>query len=466
MRTPASLRRAVALAVASSLVIGLLAAVPAVLAAGAAQSTTSLGQWSIDPVPAGMTSQITATVSGQSGTPTGDVEFSLDAVVVQTTTLDVNGQAVYTLPADASAGTHQLRAHYLGDGTYVATEATTSIFVGPRDVLVALSVPASASPGEQISATVTVTDAGTTGSVPVAGHITIQLDGNAMTPVASFDLPTTQATIDTTGWTAGVHQLRAFYDPGLNTDHNAGASPNQDITLAVNTLDVTGVGVQYATFYPYKDGYRDTDAIRGTRNETAKVAIRIYNSKGKLVRSASVASGIGTWSFAWNGRTAGGAALAAGKYTVRQVVTDSKNLSKTFTSFITFSSKRLYTYTIALRKTAKQLARNGGTWFGWTFTLPSATVYKKLVFSVYGQSGLPAGLFGPHNYAVCPSTTVWSYNTCMTPWTTFPTTASWKSVTGHVKNNRHGTTVRMYAVGGTRTAVAYARVTVTYQVLR
>jgi hypothetical protein len=105
-------------------------------------------------------------------------------------------------------------------------------------------------------------------------------------------------------------------------------------------------------------------------------------------------------------------------------------------------------------------------WLGWKFSVPSATVYKKLVFAVYGKSGTPRGIFGPHDYTYCPSTTGWDWYACMSPYNTFPASASWKSVTGSVTRNRHGTTVRMYAVGGYRTAVQYARVTVTYGVLK
>jgi hypothetical protein len=65
VKIAARLHRGIALVAAASLVVSLLATVPAVLAAGSAQSTTSLGQWSVDPVPVGSTTQITVTVTGQ-----------------------------------------------------------------------------------------------------------------------------------------------------------------------------------------------------------------------------------------------------------------------------------------------------------------------------------------------------------------------------------------------------------------
>ena len=91
-------------------------------------------------------------------------------------------------------------------------------------------------------------------------------------------------------------------------------------------------------------------------------------------------------------------------------------------------------------------------------------MYKKLVFGVYGKSGTPYGLFGPHDYAYCPSG--WNWYSCMAPFATFPASLGWKNVTGSVTRDRHGKTVRMYAVGGNHTAVGYARVVVTYGVLK
>jgi hypothetical protein len=54
----------------------------------------------------------------------------------------------------------------------------------------------------------------------------------------------------------------------------------------------------------------------------------------------------------------------------------------------------------------------------------------------------------------------------MSPVGRFPTSTSWKKVTGNVTSNRSGRTVRMYAVGGGETYVKYARATVTYAILK
>jgi hypothetical protein len=468
MGISSGLRRVGALVAASSVVVGLLAVAPTALAVGATQSTTALGPWSVSPVPVGMGSQITATVTGQSGLATGTVAFSVDSGTPEDVAVDGSGQAAWTLPSNLSAGSHSVRAQYLGDATYAASEDNTSIFVGPRAVVVDLQLSGtpivggvSAEIGDKVTATVSVSDLGTTGSVPVSGgHIDITVDG---TKKAGFDLPQTQVDLATATWAQGDHQVRAFYVAGAITDHADGATSNMLLTLVPNTVKATA-GVQYSIFYPYRDGYRDTDLIRGVRNETARVAIRIYNSSAKLVRSQAIVSGTGAWSFAWNGKTATGTALAAGKYTIKQVVTDSKGLSKTFVAYITISPKRLYTYTKTLTKTYAQRSAEGTYSVGWVFTLPSATVYKKLVFGVYGSSS-PAGDIGAQDFRTCSRSSGWNW-TCANPTGTIGSGFRWWNLTASPVYNRSGTYVRLYADALHRTNLKQGRVTVTYGILK
>jgi hypothetical protein len=470
------------------LAASLLGAAPAALAAGSTPSAVQLAPVELNPKPVGRTTDLVAQVTPSDAT--GTVAFFDDqdgvrtpigsAPVVDSPLVLGLRVATVTLPADMAAATYHVVADHSGDDTYAPSEsAPLDVTVGPRPSTTTLTVTgphdasgATAQQSDKISVQVQVHDAGqyTPNAIAITGTVRVQVDGvdagaALAAPFDGMDLPTA-------GWTLGTHAITATFEPN-DADYSSSVSTVWDITIVPNIVDVSGVGVQYATFYPYKDGYRDTDAIRGTRNEPAKVAIRIYSSTGKLVRYASIAQGTGAWSFAWNGRSTSGAALAAGKYTVRQTVTDAQNLSKVFTSSITISQKRLYTYTVTLRKNATtQVTKKAadGSWFGWGFTLPSATVYKKLVFAAYGKTGSPPpGAFGPHNFSVCPSTSTWSPqapNYCMTPWVAFPASPGWKSVTGSVTNNRHGTYVRIYAVGGNNTSVAYVRVTVTYAVLR
>jgi len=461
-----SVRRGLALAI-SMVLLASVAAAPAALAAVLTPSTTTLGAPSLDPKPVGQTATITASVTPGA---TGDVDFLVDDVATDTVALS-GSSADFVIPADLAAGSHDIKAQYKGDSTYDVSESSTvSVVVGPRPVAVTITgvsgshdaSGATAQKGDLLSIAFAVADNGTTGSLPVAGSVQIKVDGVVK---ATVTLPTTTTGLATAAWALGAHSIVATYQPGVGVDHATGSSAGFPITIAVNVVEAVGWAPSPATFYPYKDGYKDTTKLRGVRNETASVTVRIYSPSGKLVRTLSVASGIGTWSVTWNGRNTAGKQVAAGRYKVKQTVRDALGLSRTLPAvYVNVSSKRLYSHTVTLRKSTSQLARNGGTWYGWTFTLPSATVYKKLVFSVYGKTGAPAGLFGPHNFAGCGAG--WDWYNCMAPWATFPSSAAWKSVTGSVAQNRSGRTVRMYAVGGHKTAVKYARVVVTYATLK
>ena len=151
---------------------------------------------------------------------------------------------------------------------------------------------------------------------------------------------------------------------------------------------------------------------------------------------------------------------------MRQTVRDALGKTRTLPAVsVTVSAKRIYTHTVTLKQTLAQ--HDAGSlssgWVGWQFTLPSAAVYKKLVFGVYGKTGSPPGLFGPTTISTARRA---GTGTRLTPYAAFPASISWKSVTGSVTRSRHGRIARMYAVGGNRTAVGYARVVVTYGVLK
>ncbi len=478
MHASALLRRAGSLAVGAVLATGLVAW-PA-LAVGSTPSTTTINLADLNPKPEGRTTDIMADVAPQDATGTvtfydvtGGGMVELASAPLGSGPVQGVQRATWTVPADFATGTYLVMAEYNGDDTYAVSDSDTFSFtVGPRPTATQVTVTGphdasgqTAQKGDTLTVGATVADLGlhTPNQIPVTGTVTVEVDGSA---VGTFAAPSGSVAVSTSAWGLGSHAVTASFDPGSSSDYGASASSTFTVALGANTLDVTGVGVQYATFYPYHDGYRDSEAVRGTRLERAKVLIRIYNSSSRLVRSATVAWGTGAWSFAWNGRTSSGAAVPAGRYAVRQTVTDAHGLSRTYSAFATVSWKRLHTYAKTYTKNATtQLAKNGGTFFGWSFTVPSATVYKKLVFSVYGKTGIPTGSFGPHDYSRCASTTVWSVG-CIAPSASFPTSLGWRSVTGSVTRNRHGTNVRMYAVGGYQTAVAYARVTVTYAVLK
>ena len=463
--------RGLAIVVSAVLVAGVGFAPRSALAAELAPSATVLGAPSLDPLPVGRTATIVATVTPSGAT--GDVDLQVDALPPITVPLS-GGAAEFTIPADLPIGTHALKAIYKGDAAFEPSDSNSvDIEVGPRPataLVTSVTGPhdptgATAQKGDVLTVSVSVEDAGAIGSIDPAGTVAIKVDGVTK---ANVTLPSTSAIIATAALALGTRNITAAYTPAGN-DHSADTSPAFPVTLVANVVEAVQLAPTRSSFYPYRDGYKDTTSFRGRRDEPASVSVKIYSPTGKLVRTLSVASGSGTWSVAWNGRNTAGTMVAAGKYKASQYVNDGISTRKLTAQYVTVSAKRIYTYTKTLKQSFAQRDAGSPTkgWVGWKFTLPSATLYKKLVFGVYGKTiGSPAGIFGPHSYAYCPSTTSWNWSQCLDPYQFFPTSLGWKGVTGSVTANRHGTTVKMYAVGGYKTGVSYARVVVTYGVLK
>jgi hypothetical protein len=439
-------------------------------------STTTLWPMDLNPKPQGLTTDLTAEVpSGATGT----VDFVDDQGGTRTTigsapvALDDNVaglyRARYTVPADYPNGTYNLIAVYSGDGTYEGSESSPMAFtVGPRPSSVALQVSgphdssgATAQRYDTITVQAQALDGGgyTPNQPTFTGSIAIQVDGVTKATIGIND----SVALSTGSWATGAHVVTGAFT-STNDNYENGVSPDFPITIRTNVVEATA-NVQYTTFYPMKDAYRDTVALRGSRNEKASVSIRVYNSAGTRVKLASIASATGKWSYAWSGRNSAGTVLAAGKYKVLQVVTDSHGTKRTFTSYVNLSRKRLYTYTVTLTKNFEHLTKNTATWGAWSFTLPSATVYKGLTFSIYGRDTAGSGGFGPNDYTVCGSS-IWNVG-CVTRYRTFPKTFSWKSFAASPSKDRSGRAVRLYAWGGYGdTRIVYGRVKVTYAVLK
>ncbi len=442
----------------------------------------------LNPKPAGRTTDLIAIVQPAVGAGTviffdtsggGSVEIGSAP-----TTLDpyLMGQsrATYTAPADMATGAYQLVAVFQGNDTYAGSQSEPMLFnVGPRPTTttVAASSPhdlsgATARKGEVLTISVSVVDTGmySPNAPLVAGTVEIKVDGATVgTPTLGAGLPTSQAGVElpTAGWTLGTHAITAAYSPGADTDHAASSTAVAfNVSLIAGPVDATGVGLQYATFYPYKDGYRDTVAAIGSRSAPASISVRIYSPAGALVKSAAVASGTGAYAVPWNGRTSSGAMRPAGKYKVVQVLTNLGGTHLTVTSYVNLSAKHLYTYTATLHKGVAAGVFTTKRWIGWEFKLPAAFAYKGLTVSVYGWTANQPGLLGAQDYTVCPW---WGWDpSCVVRSTSVPTAWGWKSVTASLALDRLGRAVTVFAwaaPGGTIHA-KYARVRVTYTVLK
>jgi hypothetical protein len=310
--------------------------------------------------------------------------------------------------AFATVGMRQLVAAYGGDGTNppatsptightvnatVLTPTTTSLLLSPNPVAIAAA------------ATFTATVAPN----PASGAVEWIIDGVAAgtTPVGPAGTATTSRTYDA----PGTHTVQAHFTEGTVFDEST--SPQQVLTVSVTDTGVSasGVGVSSSTFYPYKDGYRDTVAIRGTPGEPLSVVVKVYNTSRRTVRSWSLASRTAAWSISWNGRNAAGTRLPAGKYRVTQTLRDALGHTREYRSYVTISNKRLYWHTASIARYGNQYSMygdpgsgsvsrsassysrgvrltSGTSWVAvrYSFTLHSATIYEALKFKVLGRS--------------------------------------------------------------------------------
>lgn len=368
-----------------------------------------------------------------------------------------------TLPGFA-LGSYELRARLLASDytlpdeqeiTFTMTKDTRPVhFDGPSTVQAhhEVAIYAGIEPpntGVQTSATMTLTDADTDQVLAMGPNSVVYT-----TP----SLP------------LGVHHFTGSFAGDGNYEATTGSLT---VTVIPDVVEASGVGLSPATFYPYKDGYRDTTSISGSRNEPASVAITIYSPKGAVVRRASIPVGTGHYAWAWNGKSISGAAQAAGKYKVVQKLTDGFGSTKSVISYVTISKKRIYSHTVTITKTVSQATRRSSSLIGWSFTLPSATVYKSLVLSVYGQNTSYVGSrglrLGGWDFRFCAITAAWN-SRCV------PSNVAlkgfgeirWTSTTLSTTYDRHGHTVRgvVFATPGSSGKVSTVRLKVTYGVLK
>jgi hypothetical protein len=323
------------------------------------------------------------------------------------------------------------------------------------------------------------------GPTPVVlGTATVdETDAYGMAAVLTLRMPT-----------VGIRRIEAAY--GGNATYAPVASNVVEVTVSADTtVNASGVGVSYATFYPYKDGYRDTVAIRGTPGEPVSVTITIKNSLKKKVRAWSLPTRTAAWSVAWNGKTAAGTKLPAGKYTVIQGVRDRLGHVRSWTSYVTISTKRLYWYSSSITKYAdtgtfawdgtyaggyysNRYARGvildgGSCEYDWEydeevcdvavgahrFTLPAATSYAGIKLSVLGHSlsGWGNGYMGIDNYASDQFDVVRTVGYSFTWYT-----SAGVGPTGHVNGSRVVTGI-VWAHGGNEGVVEYQKVKLSFR---
>lgn len=315
------------------------------------------------------------------------------------------------------------------------------------------------------------------------------------TPICSLPAQADLTSCTVPALATGTYQFRVAYSGNART--LASTSDWQTVNVVPDVVHATGISLQYSTFYPVKDSYEDTVAIKGTRNEPISVTIRIYNPAGSLYKTVTIGSGTGAYSYAWNGRNSAGTIFAEGKYKVVQTLRDSAGTTLTSTLYTTISKKKIYTYsktvahygstltakgtsgtgTLSLNATSRYALLKAGSsgWagVGWEFTLPTATIYKSIKFQVDAKAGFIGApvQIGMQNFSTCAYATDNDWNTsCFDRWVQIgnsTATTAWYTTWGSITTNRSGTHARgtLSVFGGT-VYVYKAQVVVTYGILK
>ncbi len=427
----------------------------------------------------------------------GGDEVTLGASPIKSSdTRQYTSYASFDLPADLPEGTYTIIARYSGDATFAPSESSPIVqHVGPRptETTVTLGTPL-ASPattvprGTDLYAWWLVRDIGyLANQLPDDGTVKVQLDG-VQIATGSWN---SQTTIDTSALSLGTHTVRVEH--GASTDFQA-SSASASIEVVANGVDASGFTIDHTTFYPVKDGYRDTVTLTGQRSEPIAVSLKVYDSKNHLIRTLSVASGSGPYSLSWTGRTSAGVLQPAGTYKLVQRLTDLGGATLSVTKSVTLSHRKLVTKTTYVTKDGDALGKRltsgsgrittsssgyvklsvpGGTTGhaagAWTFTLPSAVRYTSIWFQVDAKAPLVAGPngFGLHDFTFCPHFTTDLDLSCYSPWTEVGTgSRAWQTVRGSATTDVTGRTARGAVSMNYATAYVYhVRIKVTYQVL-
>lgn len=282
---------------------------------------------------------------------------------------------------------------------------------------------------------------------------------------------------------AGTYHYTASYSG--NTTTAGSASAVLEVIVAPDTVDVVEVGISYGTFYPVRDHYRDTLRIAGSRQEDIAVTIRIYDAHNKRVKLVAKALASGRYTYDWNGRTAAGAILPAGKYRIVQAFVDGAGTATSRTSYVNLSHKKLVAKTVTLTKKGSAVAaysgnaahagatlrlRAGSTAAvaGWQFKIPAAVTYKSLAFRARAAAhfAVPSSLIAMQNFNLCSVWDVGCFDRAKTIGSSSGA-AKWYGTTASPTAHRNGRIARGLAGVAVGTIYVYSvQLKVTYTVLR
>lgn len=467
--------------------------------ARAAEATTTTVTSSANPSTYGSAVSFSATVTSAGGTPTGTVQFAVDGSPLGGPVALAGGSASSPSIATLAVGSHAVTADYLPADPSLFDPGSGSLAGGQVVDKAPVTVALSAAPAEWeisvpvvVRATVAPVAPRADGTVAPAGTMDFSIDsGPAQTvPVVGGVAEFPAATL-----ALGPHRITATYSG--DDSFLGGASSSLTGTVAANLVNASGVGVSGTSIYPIRDGWRDTVAIRGLRNERLGVTIRIYSPAGRLVATRPIPAGLGSYASTWNGRNAVGTILPAGRYRIVQTLVDPSTvpaLTKAWTSYIALSTKRMTWRTATLTVTpgprnyrfssgqgvgassassagALVLVGATGEWpaVGYEFTLPAASTYRTIRFQVLGSASGATPAVGLQRWsigagwgqvyradfartAVTPSAVTWRGLASTNP---APFVSATRRVRGYVDGGGRLTGPFRFGVTGVRLLVVY-----------
>ena len=344
----------------------------------------------------GRTYRIHAAVSP--APPAGDPVTILDnqapGGVLDTLAFDVDGEA--TADYEFSDTYHDVSAAY--DGSDAAGLAASSS--------AATRVPASTS--------MVLTADGPTFVISAGAGVFAEVTGGDGTDVSNGTIEFYAVTsggevlLDTSDVNAhsqddGVHYGAAGYGFGLPVGastivaHYLGSS-NHEIATS-NTVTMTGLpdtttlvdgySLNRSTFYPIKDGYRDTVTLEVSAGEDGLTGTTaVYDHSGSKVRTLRTgAVPPGGVQISWNGRTSRGTLLASGRYSIKTTFHDPYGNATTRTAKVALSHKKLVTSSRTYTRTGEDFTLYERDGMGWVSRAESEWTTGVLLDSGRGDSG-------------------------------------------------------------------------------
>lgn len=198
---------------------------------GTASATVSVTP-SANSFPAGQSVNVNVTVSGASGTPTGNIGISGSGAFVGGTLS--GGTATLTIPAySLSPGNDTLTAHYSGDATYARASGTTSVSVAKATPTVTLT-PSLTHVGANEADTIQVIVSG--GGPTPTGTVTLSVN-SYVSPALILSSGSWIFTLSSAAFINGNNTITASYSG--DGEYNSGSgSTTVTATILIPTLQV------------------------------------------------------------------------------------------------------------------------------------------------------------------------------------------------------------------------------------